>query len=327
MGASEAVALAHLPLSRVLSGRVMGLALVIAAVVGFLAHMIIDVPIMAPVLSRGEVNDFWYAALFAALMVACGVYVIVREVRTARRLSAAGEAVHPEWAVHTHHVVPRSLTFQRVPGWALAAAAAASAIGVAIVSITGAPLWNGGLAFLVPWMPVIAVEAQWKYSRYGIFAAFALLVLLQVLHMGEHAMQVGQLAASDGDLASSHGVFGQLDFELVHFVTDTTLWFALGMLLILYRGKNAWLWIAFIAASLHQVEHFYLFFLYYFHEPFYSAGGFAGIMGENGLIGSPLDRPYLHFSYNFIIVVPMVIALWDEARQVDRGRDRSRSAT
>jgi hypothetical protein len=140
-------------------------------------------------------------------------------------------------------------------------------------------------------------------------------------------MQVGQLATSSGDLASSHGVFGQLDFELVHFVTDTTLWFALGFLLVIYKGKNPWLWVAFIAASLHQVEHFYLFFIYNFHEPFYSQGGFAGIMGSNGIIGSPLDRPYLHFSYNFIIVVPMLIALWDEARMVDNGRDRSAPGT
>ena len=38
------------------------------------------------------------------------------------------------------------------------------------------------------------------------------------------------------------------------------------------------------------------------------------------MIGSPLDRPYLHFTYNLIIVVPMVLAVWDEARRVDEGR-------
>jgi hypothetical protein len=144
-----------------------------------------------------------------------------------------------------------------------------------------------------------------------------MLVLLQVLHMGEHSMQVGQLLVSQGDLATSHGVFGQLDFELVHFVTDTTLWITLGLLLVIFHGENRWLWVAFAAASLHQVEHFYLFWMNNFHLPFYTQGGFAGIMGENGMIGSPLDRPYLHFTYNLIIVVPMVIALWDEARRVD----------
>jgi hypothetical protein len=122
---------------------------------------------------------------------------------------------------------------------------------------------------------------------------------------------------SHGDLATSHGVFGQLDFELVHFVTDSLLWIVLGMLLLIFKGENKWLWVAFAAASLHQVEHFYLFYLNSFQEPFYSSGGFSGIMGENGIIGSPLDRPYLHFTYNLIVVVPMLIALWDEARKVD----------
>jgi hypothetical protein len=161
------------------------------------------------------------------------------------------------------------------------------------------------------------VEARRKYVRHGIFAVLALLVLLQVLHMGEHSMQVGQLYVHRGDLSQSHGVFGQLDFELVHFLTDTLLWINLGILVIVFRGRNAWLWVAFAAASLHQVEHFYLFWIYQFHPGFYAQGGFAGIMGEHGLIGSPLDRPYLHFTYNLIVVVPMLIALWDAAREID----------
>ena len=85
-----------------------------------------------------------------------------------------------------------------------------------------------------------------------------------------------------------------------------------------FYSDNRWLWVAFAAASLHQVEHLYLLWLYNFHGALYDQGGFAGIMGEGGMIGSPLDRPYLHFTYNFIVVVPMVIALWDQARRVDR---------
>ena len=96
------------------------------------------------------------------------------------------------------------------------------------------------------------------------------------------------------------------------------LWINLGLLVIIFRGRNPWLWVAFAAASLHQIEHFYLFWLYHAHQSVYAGGGFAGIMGEGGMIGSPLDRPYLHFSYNFIVVVPMVIALWDQARRTDQ---------
>jgi hypothetical protein len=50
----------------------------------------------------------------------------------------------------------------------------------------------------------------------------------------------------------------------------------------------------------------------------YISGGASGIMGHHGLIGSPLDRPYLHYAYNFIEFVPMLIAFWDEARRLDR---------
>ena len=41
---------------------------------------------------------------------------------------------------------------------------------------------------------------------------------------------------------------------------------------------------------------------------------FAGILGRNGLIGSPLFRPYLHFAYNVVVVVPLVIAVWLETQ-------------
>ena len=133
---------------------------------------------------------------------------------------------------------------------------------------------------------------------------------------------MGQLLATGGALAQSHGIFGQLDFELVHFVTDSTLWISLGLLVIIFRARNLWLCVAFAAASLHQVEHFYLFWLYHADNNLSLSGGFAGIMGKNGLIGSPLDRPYLHYTYNFIVLVPMMIAVWDDARRVDRVHSR-----
>ncbi|MFL5908335.1 MAG: hypothetical protein ACJ75Z_12165 [Solirubrobacterales bacterium] len=288
----------------------------------FISYMVMGVPLRAPVLPRAEVTQYWWAAAMAATVVGLGATTVVIATLRARRASpepvdagSARSAARP--------LVPRSLGFEYVPGWVVAVAAGLSLLGAGAAYLAGAPLWVGGLALLLPWIPLVAAEARWKYATYGIFAAFALLVLLQVLHMGEHAMQVGQLYVHRGDLAQSHGVFGQLDFELVHFVTDTMLWINLGLLLIIFRGRNTWLWVAFAAASLHQVEHFYLFWIYQIHPSFYAAGGFAGIMGDHGLIGSPLDRPYLHFTYNLIVVVPMVIALWDAAREADERPPRS----
>jgi hypothetical protein len=326
IGRVEAGAVAgrvHLPRRWRINRRLIGLAILIATVASFLAYMMVQVPLAAPKLSREEATRFWWAALVGALVVAAGVALVVREALSARRASpatalggggAAGSDATP--------LVPRSLRLESVPGSVVRATAIASLVWAAAALLAQVPLWVGGLALVLPWIPLVAVEARWKYARDGIFAAFAMLVLLQVLHMGEHTMQVGQLLVHRGDLAVSHGVFGQLDFELVHFVTDTSLWVVLGLLLVIYRGRNGWLWVAFAAASLHQVEHFYLFWLYNAHEPVYAAGGFAGIMGEAGMIGSPLDRPYLHFTYNFIVVVPMVLAVWDEARRVDSAARR-----
>jgi hypothetical protein len=185
------------------------------------------------------------------------------------------------------------------------------------------PLPVVALVAAIPWAPLVALEAGGKRRRYGVFAAFLGVVLFQTLHMGEHSVQLLQLVVTDGDLAHSHGVFGQLDFETVHFVADSVVWLALGAFLVRFGGQNRWLWVAFAAASLHQVEHMYLFWMYHAHSGVYDAGGFAGIMGSGGLIGSPLGRPYLHFSYNAIVIVPLLVALWDQACLCDT-RSQSR---
>jgi hypothetical protein len=296
------------------TGRAVGLAAVTAAVAAGLAYMVSNVPLMGPHLSRAEVTRHWGAAAIGAAVVAAYglliVWVAARDRRRGLRDTPAVEvgADAPR--------IPRSLGFEHVPVWAIVAATLISATGIVLMYALGVRLWMGGLAFLLPWIPLVAVEARSKFVRYGVFGGFALVCLLQVLHMGEHTTQVLQLLISDGILARSHGVFGQLDFELVHFVTDTTLWLTLGLFVLLMPG-NRWLWIAFAAASLHQIEHFYLFWVYHAHHGFYMQGGFAGIMGKYGIIGSPLDRPYLHFTYNYIVIVPMLVALWDEARRMD----------
>jgi len=45
-------------------------------------------------------------------------------------------------------------------------------------------------------------------------------------------------------------------------------------------------------------------------------------------MGSPLERPYLHRTYNLIVFAPMLIAIWDEAAphgpRVSPGASRSR---
>jgi hypothetical protein len=182
--------------------------------------------------------------------------------------------------------------------------------------ITRLPLWGIALAALLPWLPIWWMDAAWQTKHYGLYGFFGALTLFQLGHMMEHTAELVQLFLNRGDLAQSHGVFGVLDNEVVHFSWNVSVW--LGIALLLYRlgSRNPWLWVAFFAASLHMVEHFYLYWLYLFDHQFWLAGGAAGILGKGGIIGSPVDRPYLHFAYNYLEVVPLVIAFWDQGRRV-----------
>jgi hypothetical protein len=178
------------------------------------------------------------------------------------------------------------------------------------------PLWGIVLAALLPWLPVFWVDTAWQTRHYGLYGFFGALTLFQLGHMLEHTAELVQLFFNHGNVAQSHGVFGVLDNEVVHFYWNVGVWVGIGVLLYRFGSRNPWLWVAFVAASLHMVEHFYLYWLYVFHQEFWQAGGWAGILGKGGLIGSPLDRPYLHFAYNYLEVVPLVIAFWDQSARV-----------
>src|SRR3954452_23393072 len=187
------------------------------------------------------------------------------------------------------------------------------------LAIAGLAVVAGTDAFTVSRLRRARPSSSERRSWYRLLVALG---LLQLGHLAEHSIQVGQLLATSGDLDRSHGLVGNLDFETVHFVWDSAVWLLTGALLVRFR-HNRWLWLSFAAASLHEVEHLYLFAVYMMHTGFYFDGGFAGILGRNGLIGSPLFRPYLHFAYNVVVVVPLLIAVWFETR--DRAAVQGRS--
>lgn len=150
------------------------------------------------------------------------------------------------------------------------------------------------------------------------------------------------------------GVFGQLDIELVHLIFEIFGWMVTGVLLTKFP-RNIWLWMAMAFLILHTFEHLFISYLYFFDddlafsgmkqrwatvadgniitahpvgkEPalvsFYSAAGKFGILARGGLVGtffpsinsSLLERPYLHFIYNLLVVGPTVIGFVVVARQ------------
>jgi CRP-like cAMP-binding protein len=119
-------------------------------------------------------------------------------------------------------------------------------------------------------------------------------------------------------------------------------------------STNIWLWVAVVAASLHEMEHLFLGSIYFFERvqvfnhlavlwgttvagnivtahplgaetvatTFYEAGGKQGIMGQSGLVeqvlfgstGRFLFRPFLHFGYNSLVVIPTTIAFLSQVR-------------
>ena len=300
-----------------------GLAALVAVVSGALAYMILAVPVAsaplpdghrllfcplwAPPVPRSVAVMHWRGALAAAaIVVAIDSLALLRMRLWPRRARTTALRAAAR---------PPAIRLQRVPLRVALIAGLASATLLFAAAMQGYPLWVIALFGLAPWLPVLTLEAAWKYEHYGVWTLFGVIVLLQFGHLGEHTVQVIQIGLTHGQLDRSHGVFGQLDFETVHFVWDSFIWLSLCLLLRPFASGNRWLWVAFAAASLHEVEHVYLFWIYWAHPAFYAAGGFEGIMGNGGVIGSPLARPYLHFAYNFLVIVPMAIAFWDETKR------------
>ena len=138
-------------------------------------------------------------------------------------------------------------------------------------------------------------------------AALGVLAMLQLLHQGEHVVQVVQLLVTGGNVDLSQGVVTRLNQEIVHAVWTTIVWVGC-IALFRHLGRNPWLWLLLVAASLHEVEHLYLLFAW-LNPGIYLHGGINGVFATHGLIGGPLQRPYLHFLYNLVETV-LLVGAW-----------------
>jgi hypothetical protein len=197
---------------------------------------------------------------------------------------------------------------QPIPARVMVASGLAALVLMAASATQGYPLYVTIAFGILPWLPVLVLEALCQYRNFHWLAVFFAISVLQVGHLGEHSIQITQLFMYNGALVHSHGAFGQLDFETVHFFWDTAVWIGTLLLVWRYGRQNGWLWVSLVFASAHEVEHMYLYYVNLFDYDFYEyQGGFAGILGKGGMIPT-LSRPYLHFGYNFMVVIPMVIA-------------------
>jgi hypothetical protein len=175
---------------------------------------------------------------------------------------------------------------------------------------------------------LIAVVATGRARRLTLrggvgLGALALLAALQSLHQGEHVVQAIQLLVTNGNADLSQGVVTRLNQELVHLTWTSCVWLGCAALLCRFR-RNRWLWLALAVASLHEVEHIYLFTVA-LHPAIALHGGMNGIFARGGLVGGPLQRPYMHFLYNLLELLPILAALIDETAAARPRRPRPRA--
>lgn len=298
--------------------RVVGLAAMGVLTAAAMTYMARTVPIRVHTVPPGLVPHLWFIAA-AALLVMLVVDAVILTAVYRRGAIKRRQILADRLRGFPTALVPKRVGF----GTAGATALASGTLLVFGTALLGLPLWASVLLALLPWLPLYVSEVAWQYRHYGVYALFGTLVVLQLGHLGEHVTQNVQLLVTHGKLAASRGVFGQLDVEAVHFYWNIVIWLGTGALLFKYGFRNFWLTISFVVASLHSVEHIYLYWLYVTDPGAYVLGGWNGILGAGGLIGSPLARPYLHFVYNMLEVTPFVLAYWDESRIVyDRAMAR-----
>lgn len=92
------------------------------------------------------------------------------------------------------------LTFRKIPRHIVAATAIASLVLSVGMVVQGQPPYMIALYFLLPWIPVMMFESLWKIQHYHWIAIFAVITLLQLGHLTEHAVQVGTLMFTNGDI-------------------------------------------------------------------------------------------------------------------------------
>jgi hypothetical protein len=201
------------------------------------------------------------------------------------------------------HLVARRLqALGNVPPRVMLVTAVASYLGMALAGLQGWPLWGVVLGALCPWLPLLFVEIAWTYRHYQWLALLYLLVLTQGGHVIEHLAQMVQIHVLHLGRGHTHGIFGALDIEWVHFIWNTWILVAIVLLVRRFR-RNPWLWASLAIAGWHEAEHAVILAKYL------ATGqqGTPGLLATGGAIGGGvLPRPDLHFLYNLIETVPLV---------------------
>jgi|SRR5262245_21074970 len=172
-------------------------------------------------------------------------------------------------------------------------------------------LWYVALAFIVVWSPFAFRYAIDLLKRDCTLCIYFILVALQSVHMMEHVAQMVQIHILGWMFKNSHGLFGAaFDVELLHFLFDS-VWIPFWTIYLIYVRRDIWMIIMLPLALLHCAEHIVI-MDYYLKT---GIVGSPGIMAMGGLVGSPLSRPDLHFWYNALETLAMIVGFRKAIKQ------------
>jgi len=144
-------------------------------------------------------------------------------------------------------------------------------------------------------------------------ALLGFLAVSQTAHLTEHVAQMVQIHVLHLSGANAQGIVGQLNIEWVHFIWNALVLIALLVLLSRPRfRRNSWLVAVTPLAAWHLVEHSLMIATYLQT----GVSGTPRLLSSGGLLfgGLPITRPDLHFLYNFVETVPLLVAWFVEVR-------------
>src|SRR5256886_12050855 len=178
-------------------------------------------------------------------------------------------------------------------------------VGLVTTFWLGWAMWQMAVLVILAWLPLFFRKTVSIQRQYSWLAIFFILVVTQGAHVLEHVAQMVQIHLLGLSGLQARGIFGMLDIEWVHFIWNSWVLLCAVLLVFLFR-KNPWLWVLLVISVWHEMEHVYIMsvFLHTGHI------GAPGLLARGGAIGGglPLSRPDLHFFYNFLEEIVLIIA-------------------
>ncbi len=188
-------------------------------------------------------------------------------------------------------------------------------VGLVTTFWLGWAIWQVAILVILAWLPLFFLKTVSIQRQYGWLAFFFILVVTQGAHVLEHVAQMVQIHLLGLSGLQARGILGMLDIEWVHFIWNAWVLLCAVLLVFLFR-KNPWLWVLLVIAVWHEIEHVSIM------SVFLRTGhvGAPGLLARGGAIGGglPLSRPDLHFYYNLLEELVLIIAYLSQIRRLPR---------